>query len=122
MFIFDVTKIISYSEYSDFISSIKSKFDSEKRILFDNYNVTNNALWNNNVEKNYIVFRNKYRNLRQKVISDVLNKFRNFLPKRCLIYEFGSLTKFTDRIESDTDLTICYDEKKKMTFLNVLRD
>ena len=47
MFIFDVTKIISYSEYSDFISSIKSKFDSEKRILFDNYNVTNNALWNN---------------------------------------------------------------------------
>ena len=121
MFIFDVTKIISYSEYSDFISSIKSKFDSEKRILFDNYNVTNNALWNNNVEKNYIVFRNKYRNLRQKVISDVLNKFRNFLPKRCLIYEFGILTKFTDRIESDTDLTICYDEKK-MTFLNVLRD
>jgi hypothetical protein len=33
-----------------------------------------------------------------------------------LIYEFGSLTKFTDRIESDTDLTICYDSPKTELF------
>lgn len=115
MFVFDVTKIISYNEYIDYISYEKAKFDLEKRILFDDYNITNNALWNNNAE-NYIEFRNKYRNLRQNVISDILNKFREFLPKRCLIYEFGSLTKFTDRIESDIDLTICYDEKKTDIF------
>ena len=115
MFIFDVTKIISYNEYIDFIYSIKARFDLEKKILFDSYDITNSALWKNNME-NYIVFRNKYRNLRQRVISDVLSKFRNFLPKRCLIYEFGSLTKFTDRIESDVDLTICYDEKKNDIF------
>lgn len=115
MFIFDVTKVISYEKYIAFISSLKAKFDSEKRMLFDSYSITNNALWNDNTE-NYIIFRNKYRNLRQGVIMDVLNKFRKFLPKKCLIYEFGSLTKFTDRIESDTDLTICYDEKKNDVF------
>lgn len=38
------------------------------------------------------------------------------MPKKCLIYEFGSLAKFTDRIESDIDLTICYDEKKNDIF------
>lgn len=31
MFIFDVTTIISYNEYIDFIYSLKSKFDSEKK-------------------------------------------------------------------------------------------
>lgn len=115
MFIFDITKIISYKEYVNFISSIKTKFDLEKRMLFDNYNITNNASWNNDAE-NYIEFRNKYRKLRQSVIIAILNKFRQFLPNRCLIYEFGSLAKFTDRIESDTDLTICYDEKKNDIF------
>lgn len=114
MFIFDVTKIISYNEYIEFISSIKTKFDAEKRVLFADYNIANNAKWNN--ADNYIMFRSKYRHLRQGVIINVLNKFRKFLPTQCLIYEFGSLAKFTDRIESDTDLTICYDEKKNDTF------
>lgn len=115
MFVFDVSKIIGYNEYIDFISLIKSKFDLEKIRLFDSYDITNNALWNNNAE-NYNEFRNKYRALRQNVVIDVINKFRCYLPKRCLIYEFGSLIKFTDRIESDIDLTFCYDEKKNNVY------
>lgn len=115
MFVFDVSKIIGYNEYIDFISLIKSKFDLEKRRLFDSYDITNNALWNNNAE-NYNEFRNKYRALRQNVVFEVINKFRCYLPKRCLIYEFGSLIKFTDRIESDIDLTFCYDEKKNNVY------
>lgn len=114
MFIFNCTPIISYNDYIHFISSVKAKFDLEKRILFDSYNITNSAIWSSS--ENYFEFRNKYRSLRQNVIGDVLAQFRHFLPKRCLIYEFGSLTKFTDRIESDTDLTICYDETKNNLF------
>lgn len=111
MFVFDVSKIIGYDEYIDFISFVKSKFDSEKRKIFDAYAITNSAKWDNNAES-YNEFRNKYRALRQNVVSDVINKFRCYLPKSCLIYEFGSLIKFTDRIESDIDLTFCYDEEK----------
>ena len=115
MFIFDVTNLISYEGYIDFISSLKSKFDVERNLLFDEYNINNSALWNNDVDK-YFEFRDKYRTLRQNVISEIVKKFRKFLPSDCLIYEFGSLTKLTDRIESDVDLTFCYDEKKSHIF------
>lgn len=115
MFVFDVSCFISYKEYTDFIATLKSKFDGERNTLFDIYNVTNSAFWDNNVDK-YIEFRNQYRVIRQHVINEIIKKFRKFLPNECLIYEFGSLVKFTDRIESDIDLTFCYDEKKSYLF------
>ena len=115
MFIFDVTKIIGYREYVTYISSVKARFDSKKSRLFDRYRITERALWDGEAE-NYLEFRKKYRKLRQDVVREVIGKFRSFLPKSCLIYEFGSLTKFTDRIESDIDLTICYDEEKTRLF------
>lgn len=111
MFIFDVTGIIGYHDYTEFTSSEKIWFDSEKKKLFDRYHFMEHAVWKHDTE-NYNSFRKEYRKLRQDIIRDVIHKFREFLPERCLIYEFGSLTKFTDRIESDTDLTFCYDEKK----------
>lgn len=115
MFVFDVTDIIDYKEYEKFISSIKSGFDIEREALFDAYNINSSAVWDDNPDK-YIEFRDKYRLLRQNIIKRIIEKFRIFLPKHCLIYEFGSLTKFTDRIESDVDLTFCYDENKNNIF------
>ena len=110
MFVFDCTKMIGYDEYRDFLASVGSEFDSAKRSLFRRYSITreSSAL---DLEA-YDVFRHQYRNLRQDVIRKVLGQFRRFLPRECLIYEFGSLAKFTDRIESDIDLTICYDAPK----------
>ena len=115
MFVFDVSSFISYKEYTNFIVTLKSKFDEERNTLFDIYNITNSAFWDNNVDK-YIEFRDKYRIIRQNVISEIIKKFREFLPNECLIYEFGSLVKLTDRIESDIDLTFCYDEEKSYLF------
>ena len=117
MFIFDCTPIIGYDDYNYYISSIKTRFYKEKILLFDNYNIISSGVFPS--QEYYFEFRNKYRSLRQNVIKDVLEKFRHFLPDSCLIYEFGSLTKFTDRIESDTDLTICYDEPKNDIFETV---
>ncbi len=114
MFIFDCTRIISYEEYKSYLASVKSNFDVRKAALFEQYQI-----WDGFTEsfpENYIAFRNQYRDLRQEVINNVLCRFRQYLPKKCLIYEFGSLTKHTDRIESDTDLTICYDENKTDIF------
>ena len=100
MFVFDVSSFISYKEYTDFIANLKSKFDEKRNSLFEIYNITNSAVWNNRPDE-YTEFRDKYRELRQDVINEIIKKFRKFLPNNCLIYEFGSLTKFTDRIESD---------------------
>ena len=82
MFVFDVTNIINYKEYMGFITSVKSSFDIERKILFDIYNITNSASWNNDSNK-YIEFRDKYRILRQDVIREIIKRFRNFLPENC---------------------------------------
>lgn len=111
MFVFDCTKIIGYNEYRDFLASVVSEFDSTKRSLFKHYSITGESQEFD--PESYDVFRHQYRNLRQDVIRKVLARFRSFLPRECLIYEFGSLAKFTDRIESDIDLTICYDAPKE---------
>lgn len=114
MFVFDCTSICSYNEYIVFITNIKRDFDQNKSQLFYDYGILESAIFNSG--ERYFEFRKKYRDLRQSLIKKVLNKFRLFLPSKCLIYEFGSLTKQTDRIESDTDLTICYDDEKKDIF------
>lgn len=114
MYIFDCTPVIGYEDYNKFISSVKESFNNKKAKLFDDYNI--NDISSTSSQFHYFEFRTKYRALRQDVIRTVIKKFRHLLPKECLIYEFGSLTKFTDRIESDTDLTICYDSPKKELF------
>lgn len=110
MFVFDCTEIIGYREYLDFLAFVRAEFDAEKRILFDKFSIAGEICSFD--PKAYDEFRHLYRNLRQRVIEKVLARFRAFLPSACLIYEFGSLTKFTDRIESDIDLTICFDDAK----------
>ncbi|WP_029542167.1 hypothetical protein [Selenomonas sp. AB3002] len=117
MFVFNCENIIDYDDYVIFLTSLKNDFNAKKKILFDNYNIISDIVLPN--KEYYFEFRDMYRDLRQYVIKTVLSKFRAFLPDKCLIYEFGSLTKHTDRIESDTDLTICYDEKKKEIYENV---
>ena len=78
-------------------------------MLFCTYNIESE---NHIIEINkYFEFRKEYRKLRQQIIKAVLNKFRPYLPRECLIYEFGSLVKYTDRIESDVDLI--YKGRKK---------
>jgi hypothetical protein len=102
--------MIGYNDYRDFLASVRLEFDSAKGALFNEYSIIGEFPAFD--PEAYDAFRHRYRNLRQVVIQKVLARFRSFLPRECLIYEFGSLTKFTDRIESDIDLTICYDSPK----------
>lgn len=115
MFIFDASRIISYDNYMRYIFFLKKEFDKEKHKLFTIYGVKSKKFIDTEIDK-YFEFRIEYRDLRQRIIKEVLKKFRPYLPRECLIYEFGSLVKFTDRIESDTDLTICYDEPKSIIY------
>ena len=77
MFVFDVSSFISYKEYTDFIDTLKSKFDEKRNSLFDIYNITNSAVWNNRPDE-YTEFRDKYRKLRQDIINEIIKKFRKF--------------------------------------------
>ena len=110
MFVFDCTAIIGYHAFQDFLEDCKGRFLAEKTALFREYGVL--SAFEASAVTGYFEFRRKYRELRQNVIREVIARFRNFLPEKCLIYEFGSLVKLTDRIESDIDLTISYDEPK----------
>ncbi len=110
MFVFDCAAIIGYDVYQIFLEDCKGRFLVEKTALFREYGVL--SFFDASAVADYFEFRRKYRELRQSVIREVIARFRSFLPEKCLIYEFGSLVKLTDRIESDTDLTIVYDEPK----------
>jgi predicted nucleotidyltransferase len=48
----------------------------------------------------------------QCILKEVISFYRNYLPKELLVFEFGSFVKNTERIFSDIDFTICYDEHK----------
>ena len=111
MFVFDVSKLISFSDFHKFCDEEKIFFDSEKSKLFDKYKIMKSEKWDYDIKK-YQNFRNEYRNLHQRILKDVISHYRNLLPAKCLITEFGSFVKHTERILSDIDFTICYDEPK----------
>lgn len=111
MITFDARKIISFKEFNIFLNEESVFFNTAKKELFNKYDILKPCNWNGNVEK-YQSFRNEYRELVQKIIKDVIAYYRVFLPQKCLITEFGSFVKRTERILSDIDFTICYDEPK----------
>ena len=111
MIIFDARKIISFKNFKIFLNEESVFFNTAKKVLFYKYDILKPCHWNGNVEK-YQHFRDEYRELVQKIIKDVIAYYRAFLPQKCLITEFGSFVKRTERILSDIDFTICYDEPK----------
>lgn len=115
MIIFDARKIVSFEDFDDFLKNQTLFFNEEKQKLFNKYSILKPVDWDEDIEK-YQLFRNEYRELIQKVIKTVISHYRSNLPQKCLIYEFGSFTKHTERILSDIDLTICYDEPKTLEY------
>ena len=108
---FDASNIVSYEKFDLFIKNNKDLFETRKNILFDKFDILMHVTWDDNKTK-FKLFRNKYNNLVQRTICRVIKYYREFLPKECLIVEFGSFVKGTERILSDIDLTICYDALK----------
>ena len=115
MFIFDASSIISYEDFDIFIRDEKGFFIKERNKIFEKYSFFEKKDWDGNIEK-YQNFRNDYRGLVQKVIKDTISFYRPYLPRELFISEFGSFVKRTERIFSDVDFTICYDEKKTNTY------
>ena len=115
MILFDAGKIISFNDFDRFLCYKKKEFETKKQYLFDQYGILKPIVWNNEIE-HYQKFRDKYRNLVRTIILDVLAFYRSFLPHKCLIVQFGSFVKHTERIASDIDFTICYDEQKTETY------
>ena len=111
MILFDARKITSFEEFESFLKKETDIFNSTKISLFEKYDMLKADLTESSIEE-YQSFRNEYRELVQRIIKDVIAHYRHHLPKNCLITEFGSFIKRTERILSDIDITFCYDEEK----------
>lgn len=111
MFIFDARDIISYEVFSSFLDKSKEKFLIAQKKIFEKYGFLEPRKWDGNIKK-YQCFRNKHCNLVQNTVHKVFKFYEKFLPSKYLMFEFGSFTKRTERIYSDIDFTICYDEPK----------
>lgn len=111
MFIFDATNVISYEDFNSFLTKEKRLLESKKQQLFEKYSIMEQVSWDEN-KVQFNLFRTDYNRLIRQSVYAVIAYYRSFLPKECLIVEFGSFVKGTERILSDIDLTICYDEIK----------
>jgi len=111
MIIFDARNIISYHKFHSFIAQKQNFFSAQKSNIFEHYGILKPVPFDGNIDK-YQKFRNEYRALVQCLLKEVISYYRNYLPKELLIAEFGSFAKHTERIFSDIDFTICYDEHK----------
>lgn len=111
MILFDARKITSFEDFESFLKKETDIFNSTKISLFEKYDMLKADLTESSIEE-YQSFRNEYRELVQRIIKDVIAHYRHHLPKNCLITEFGSFIKRTERILSDIDITFCYDEEK----------
>ena len=108
MFIFNATKITTKKEFDSFVNDQKQFLEEKKDSLFLKYEILDKRAWTGDID-NYQKFRDEYNNLVHSILINVIAKYRHFLPEKCLIVEFGSFAKRTERIFSDFDFTICYD-------------
>lgn len=111
MFIFNAEKITTKNDFDLFVDGQTKLLKETKRLLFKKYRILCKGAWTGDVE-NYQKFRDEYKNLVNRILINVISEYRHFLPEKCLIVEFGSFAKRTERIFSDFDFTICYDEPK----------
>lgn len=111
MFLFNAEKITTKNDFDFFVGEQNKFLNKTKGVLFRKYGVLCKGDWIGDVE-NYQKFRDEYKNLVHGILINVISEYRRFLPEKCLIVEFGSFAKGTERIFSDFDFTICYDEPK----------
>ncbi len=115
MITFDASNIISYEKFDRFLTNRKKLFEAKKISLFEEFDILKHVTWDEN-KTQFMCFRRTYNILVRETVYAVIDYYRAFLPKECLIVEFGSFVKGTERILSDIDLTICYDEEKTADF------
>lgn len=111
MIVFDVRPIVSFDDFTSFLLAEQKLFETEKAKLLKKYNILKPVAWNYEIDF-YQDFRHEFRKLHRQILGDVITRYREFLPQKCLIIQFGSFAKHTERILSDIDFTICYDDAK----------
>lgn len=111
MFEFDAKGITSKEELKSFIFEWEKYRVEQTENLYKKHNFFNKESWDGDA-RSYQQFRDDYYDLVQNIIKNVIKKFRTHLPEKCLIYQFGSFPKRTERILSDFDITVCYDAPK----------
>ncbi len=115
MTVFDVRDIISFDFFYSFILNESIRFNTHKHGLFRKYDVLKSAEWDEDIDK-YQNFRLEYRTLVSSVVQRTIKQYRSFLPEKCFIFEFGDFITHTERILSNVDFMICYDEPQTVEY------
>ncbi len=115
MFIFDARKIISFDQFNSFINDVKSKFSKKKKEVLRRFNILGPSEWNGEVDY-YQNFRKEYRKCIMEMFESVISFYKPYLPINHLILLEGSYGRDSDRIYSDIDYTLIYDEEKNDYF------
>ena len=111
MFTFDASNITKKKDFDLFVETQKRSFERKREGLFNKYLILEKSRWDGDLKK-YDSFRDEYLVIINGILTDSIYKYRKFLPEKCLIAEFGSFAKRTERVLSDLDFTICYDDPK----------
>ena len=115
MTVFDVREIISFDFFYSFILNESIRFNTHKHGLFRKYDVLKPEAWDEDIEK-YQEFRFEYRALVSSVVQRTIKQYRSFLPEKCFIAEYGCFVTHTERILSDVEFKICYDEPQAVEY------
>ena len=115
MFTFDASNITKKKDFDLFVETQKRSFERKREGLFNKYLILEKSRWDGDLKK-YDSFRDEYLVIINGILTDSIYKYRKFLPEKCLIAEFGSFAKRTERVLSDLDFTICYDDPKTVQY------
>lgn len=94
------------------VETQKRSFERKREGLFNKYLILEKSRWDGDLKK-YDSFRDEYLVIINGILTDSIYKYREVSSEKCLIAEFGKpLAKRTERVLSDLDFTICYDDPK----------
>ena len=111
MFIFDAKNIVSYEEFNKFVNNSREKLKNKKEEVLNKYNIYQRKDWDKDVYS-YQSFRKEYREYVLIAFKEVIHNFNKYLPKEHIVILEGSYARNSDRIFSDIDYTLIYNEDK----------
>ena len=111
MFYFDASKFMTKREFDEFVEVEKQLFNDSKNSVIEEYLPLLNQEQLSD-SKEYDSFRKSYRKCIIDMFNRVIKYFDKYFKVKYMVLLEGSYGRDSDRICSDLDYTLVYDEDK----------